>query len=200
MADATLCVIDGCGNAPHARGLCNRHYLRLRRLGDPLGGRQEGILEQFRFVEYAASYQADDCLIWPYCRDTKGYGFISGYDKARGKTTKLFVHRRVCEIVHGLPPAGKNNAAHYCGRGQFGCVAGKHIRWASCQENTDDKIIHGTAYKCGGFNGSRKLVADDVISIRALIGKDKIKNIARKFSVSKSMISHIASKRKWAHV
>jgi hypothetical protein len=30
------CSIEGCGRAVHARGLCDPHYLSLRRNGDPL--------------------------------------------------------------------------------------------------------------------------------------------------------------------
>lgn len=36
MAAQSLCSIPGCGKRHVARGYCNRHYLRLRRNGDPL--------------------------------------------------------------------------------------------------------------------------------------------------------------------
>jgi hypothetical protein len=34
------CSVDGCGWAHEAKGYCKRHYLRWRRWGDPVGGRQ----------------------------------------------------------------------------------------------------------------------------------------------------------------
>ena len=37
MAQAT-CTIDGCDGKPIGRGWCNKHYLRWRNHGDPLGG------------------------------------------------------------------------------------------------------------------------------------------------------------------
>ena len=33
------CSVEDCGNEVRGHGLCNRHYLRWRRRGDPLGGR-----------------------------------------------------------------------------------------------------------------------------------------------------------------
>lgn len=39
MPKSTLCVVDGCSRPVRTRDWCNRHYLRLRRHGDPLAGR-----------------------------------------------------------------------------------------------------------------------------------------------------------------
>lgn len=42
MADSTLCSVTGCCNDPSKgkRGMCNAHYLRWKRHGDPLAGRR----------------------------------------------------------------------------------------------------------------------------------------------------------------
>src|SRR3954452_23181247 len=37
-----MCTIEGCGNKPVAKGLCAKHYMRLRRTGDPLRTRRSG--------------------------------------------------------------------------------------------------------------------------------------------------------------
>ncbi len=34
--DMTACLIDGCGRPIHGRGLCDMHYQRLKKHGDPL--------------------------------------------------------------------------------------------------------------------------------------------------------------------
>lgn len=36
--DEKPCSVDGCGRLVYARGLCERHYQRNRKYGDPLGG------------------------------------------------------------------------------------------------------------------------------------------------------------------
>jgi hypothetical protein len=37
-----MCVIDDCGGKPVAKGLCAKHYARLRRGGDPQRLRKPG--------------------------------------------------------------------------------------------------------------------------------------------------------------
>lgn len=40
MSKASLCSIHECGKSFYARGLCNTHYKRLLRNGDPLAVRE----------------------------------------------------------------------------------------------------------------------------------------------------------------
>jgi hypothetical protein len=37
-----MCRIDGCDREPTAKGLCAKHYMRLRRAGDPNHVRKSG--------------------------------------------------------------------------------------------------------------------------------------------------------------
>jgi hypothetical protein len=37
-----MCEIDGCDGEPVAKGLCAKHYMRLRRAGDPSRVRKPG--------------------------------------------------------------------------------------------------------------------------------------------------------------
>jgi hypothetical protein len=37
-----MCTIDGCEGKPFAKGLCSKHYMRLRRAGDPNVTRKPG--------------------------------------------------------------------------------------------------------------------------------------------------------------
>lgn len=41
MAQTSLCSIPDCGKPSKGRGLCQKHYARLRRLGDPLAGERK---------------------------------------------------------------------------------------------------------------------------------------------------------------
>ena len=41
------CTIDGCGNAVRYKALCNAHYLRKLRYGDPLGSGRRTMRERF---------------------------------------------------------------------------------------------------------------------------------------------------------
>ena len=51
-------------------------FARLKRHGDPLGGRiQVGVSTKF-YRESVATYEGEECLIWPLARDRKGYAVM----------------------------------------------------------------------------------------------------------------------------
>lgn len=64
MAKGT-CSVDGCERDTVGRGVCGKHYYRLRRYGDPLGGGQE------RYVATQNTCLVDECQSEPkslgYC-------------------------------------------------------------------------------------------------------------------------------------
>lgn len=140
------CKIDGCKGYAFGHGYCGKHYQRLRRSGDPLGGRTM-VGDPLKFIhEVAVPFTGDECLTWPYARTLAGYGAL----KLNGQLT---VSRFVCELAHGAPSSEDLVAAHSCGKGHEGCVNPKHLRWATQKENMADKIIHGTAHN--GYTKAR---------------------------------------------
>jgi len=140
-----------------------------------------------------ASHANNDCLIWPYTCDTRGYGQV-GY---RGKV--LRASRLMCQIAHGDPPTEKHQAAHSCGNGAKGCVNPRHLSWKTNSENQYDRRRHGTH---GGSLGyvHTKLTPEKVRQIRALRGIETQKDLARKFGVSDATIRGVQTGRWWKHV
>jgi hypothetical protein len=196
--DFKSCSVDGCnGNAaPRAdgrRGLCSKHYRRMVAHGDPLAGRvQNG--EPLRFLhEVAFGYEGDDCLLWPFGKSNNGYGTIHVVAVGEHRQRKHFVHRLVCEHVHG--PAPKNaDAAHSCGNRD--CINPLHLRWASRTENMDDARAHGTIL---GLRA--KLTPADIPSIRAALATGRsVASIAAEFGVSDGCIYSIARGTNWKWV
>jgi predicted GIY-YIG superfamily endonuclease len=53
--DGVPCTIQDCGKEVESKGLCNRHYLRMRIHGDPLAG------GAFRVREHSMYCSIDDC-------------------------------------------------------------------------------------------------------------------------------------------
>ncbi len=186
----TVCSIEGCGNPCHSRGWCRTHYHRWSRHGNPITVLRSkytpaGELMRF-FTEVVLNHDGEDCLPWPY-------GCIDGYGVMKGR----YVSRLVCEAVNGPPPTPEHVAAHSCGKGHLGCVAKKHIRWATQKENIDDKKTHGTQLR-GSSSPGAKLSEAAVLSIRSLFGVMPQTQIAAKFGVSKSTISWIKLGRVWS--
>lgn len=191
MADSRLCSIADCGKPHYGHGWCENHYRRWKRSGDPLGGKtSRGEAKQF-FENVVIPYEGDDCLIWPFARSHSGYGHLGW----RGKI--CIVSRLVCEDRYGPPPSPEYHASHSCGRGHEGCVSRKHLSWKRPEANWADRVIHGT-HNRGEQAGRSKLKEDDVRKIRSLLGKTEQQELARRFGVSRSVISHIANRRTWA--
>ena len=132
-AEGTIaCSIEGCSNPGHTRGYCQKHYIRLKRHGDPTYNKTEA---QLAFIEQAIDYNGNKCLLWPF-KSTKGQ-----YPAATIGGEQRYVHRYVCERVYGLAPPQKPWALHSCDK-QF-CIAPKHLRWGTDQENVDDMMKRG---------------------------------------------------------
>lgn len=191
-----ICSIDGCSRPVHVkiRQLCHRHYDRLRLHGSPLGGARSLDGAPSRFLEMAKEYYGDECLTWPY-RRSRGRGLVH----ISGRGTSFTVSRLVCEHAYGPAPLPGMEAAHSCGRGHLGCVARKHLRWATPKENTADKVIHGTLLK-GEAHPNAKLSVEAVRQIRRLRPATPINALADMFCVSPRTISNVVSGKAWAHV
>ena len=192
MAAAKLCAVDGCDKPSYVRGWCNAHYRRWRTHGDPLGGRPSLDGEPLRyFHEVVLAYDGDECLLWPYAKDGPGYAKLWHDGKVRT------VSRLVCEHFIGVPPTPAHEAAHSCGKGNLGCVAKRHLRWATPTENHADKVAHGTTNR-GERQGASKLTEDQVIEIRALCGFISQSVIADRFGIDQSTVSDIKRRKRWA--
>lgn len=129
------------------------------------------------------AYQLDYCLIWPFGRNSTGYGIIGRNGKM------LYVHRYICTLVHGAPPTPNHQAAHSCGRGEDGCVNPRHLSWKTPSENQLDRLHTGKP-----FSGRRqKLTPVEVAIIRASDLTDKA--LADAYGTSDANIRHIRSGR-----
>lgn len=186
ISEIRRCSVVDCGKKHIARGWCDAHYSRWKKHGDPLGG-QTVRGEPRRFLyEVAVPYDKAECLIWPYARTDDGYG----------KIWPSTAHRIACEELNGPPPTPYHEAAHSCGMGRNGCVAGNHLSWKTRLENQADRIVHGTTSR-GEKAANAKLTEEKVREIRGLIGKKDHVEIAKSYSVHPSVISRIASKKTW---
>lgn len=190
----TECSIPGCGKPTKARGLCDKHYTRMMRHGDPMSVKVErpekGDPMNF-YRNFVLPYEGDDCLIWPFGRTGNGYGTMH----VDGKT--VLVHRRVCEDENGAPPTPDHEAAHSCGKGKHGCVTKGHLSWKTHADNQSDKIHHGTHSRGERSNFSR-LTEVQAREVLALKGKEKQNSIAKRYGVSPQAISDIHRRKKWA--
>lgn len=178
------CAVEGCGERISKNGLCNAHYLRWRRHGDPLGGgtpRGRTLGSPGRFFHLVVmQYEGNECLRWPYNTDENGYGRMGG---------KL-VHRRVCREAHGKPPSAEHEALHGCGNGSLACVTKRHLRWGTHAENMAEMVLHGTSPR-GARQGQVKLTNEQVLQIFQAKGVVSQRRLAEEHGVHHRTVEDI---------
>lgn len=191
MAAKPLCSVPACDKPLNSRGWCLAHYRRWQRHGDPLAGRTpDGEPERY-YRDVVLTYRGDECLQWPYARNSKGYPMLNIEGRDR------LLARVLCEEVNGPPPTPEHEAAHSCGNGHDGCLTQGHLSWKTPVENAADRITHGTE-TIGARHGMSKLTEDDVRQIRSLKGKMSQRAIAARFCINQAQVYRILSGKAWS--
>ena len=193
MARYRLCAITDCSKKATQRGWCGAHYMRWRAHGDPLGGRTPDGEPARYFQTVVLTCRSDDCLVWPYGKNNRGYALLSQNSRMR------LVHRLACEATNGPPPTPEHQAAHSCGKGHEGCVNPNHLSWKLCAENHADKLLHGT-HNRRERSPHAKLTAAQVREIRSLEGRMKSGRVAERFGVSPITVRDIQRRKTWRYL
>jgi hypothetical protein len=193
MATNKICAIEGCGKPVIARGWCRKHYYRWKHHGHTGATRTPAGEAMDYLKRIVLNFNGDECLTWPYYTSTYGYGIVTKDGK------QIHATRVICEELYGHPPTPEHEAAHSCGRGHFGCITPRHLRWATPKENTEDKFLHGTVVH-GESCHAAKLSASAVLAIYSLKGTDKQENIATAFNVTRRTVGRIWRREIWTRV
>lgn len=184
-----MCEVDGCDSKVIAKGLCSKHYQRMKRTGDtsdPAAFKSEKI----SFLE-GLPRDKDECIIWPFSPASSGrYGAL-----LIGKVQST-AHRMSLRIHKGEPPTDKHVAAHDPVRCTSSlCVNPNHLRWATSSENSNDQKIAGTIAR-GVKVSSTNMSEGDVIDVyKSSLGR---KTLADMYGVSTSTIDRIKNGKCWS--
>jgi transposase len=136
--------------------------------------------EAQKFIEYAVASDTDECIIWPFCTDAKGYGVL-GWGRA---------HRVVCEKSYGSPPKPNYLACHMpliCHSRR--CINPRHLYWGTNVQNGLDSRTERT---CMQVN-LRVLSEEQVISVA--LSTKSIRVLAAEYGVAQGTIQKIKSGR-----
>jgi ribosomal protein L24E len=142
------------------------------------------------WIEAHADYKGDDCLIWPWSKNTvNGYGQI-----ALTRTKSDAAHRVMCRLAHGPKPTPKHQAAHSCH--VRACINPRHLAWKTHSQNMLDKRENGTASR-NGCGQKGKLTVKQAAAILRLKGKKTQHAIAEKFGITESSVRNIHTGKTW---
>lgn len=187
------CSELGCARGLVARGLCGKHYQVRRKAGSlptwplPRPSVREAALASF------TPEPTSGCWLWTGPLNSYGYGAIWRHE--RGATTTFRAHRVVYEALRGPIPPGLW-ALHRCDN--RACVNPDHIFLGTHVDNMADMRAKGRG-ALGERNASTRLSAAELTDVRAALSAGEGHGvIARRFSVSRSLVSMIAAGKRRA--
>lgn len=136
------CNIAGCDIPAnrHTRSshpLCEKHYMRIRRHGNPYVRNGKDDRKSLNYwLDYYRVIPADPnaCYGWTGRLHSHGYGLISH----NGQTYKA--HRLAAELAHGPVPANLD-VLHSCDNPP--CTNPKHVKAGTAQQNIQDMYERG---------------------------------------------------------
>ena len=132
-------------------------------------------------------HDGDDCLIWPFGRDTSGYGILS----VKRLTRKASIV--MCEMAHGPKPTPAHKAAFSCARGNC-CIHPGHLSWKTMQEIHDAARVRRTI---GRAVGARDVTEADVAAMKQLVGKLPYTEIGAQFGIKHKQVGRIVREEHW---
>jgi hypothetical protein len=190
----SVCSVDGCEKKADARGVCNTHYMQLRRAKlVPIGTRAPATVEE-RFWRYV-DQSSGECWLWTGAKQWAGYCLIG----AGGAGAPMWLaHRLSYTIHHGPIPEGLM-VLHGCDNPS--CVNPAHLTAGTHAENIKQAYDRGllvSPFKKGAAHHAAVLTEENVREIRS--SPLKSAQLARAFGCSTSTISALRRGETWQHV
>lgn len=142
MSDRT-CGVAGCSSRHEAKGFCNKHYLRLRKYGDPEAGASH--IRVAKGASFADRFwvkvdRSGECWLWLGSTGNRGYGQFRSGGRIRP------AHRVAYELlVEDIPEAAVLD--HLCFN--HACVNPMHLRPIKAVENSEHREGAQTNSKSG---------------------------------------------------
>lgn len=146
-----------------------------------------------RFVKCTNPNQEKGCWLWLGRLDKQGYGAFFF------KSARLGAHRVSYRLFRG-PIAEGLMVCHSCDVPH--CVNPEHLFLGTAYDNAQDCVNKGRKANCAGTANSQAVLSEaDVLAIRWRVASgERVKDLAKEYSVSAWTI-HAAAKRKtWAHL
>ena len=187
-----VCKIEDCNKEARCEELCWKHHNRLKKYGDPLGGRPYygDLPVHERFMKYVEKV---DSGCWHWLGATN-----QNYGRFGIKNKNLPAHRASVLLFHEhYPDFDKLLVCHKCDNTI--CVNPDHLFVGTHQDNIDDKMKKNRHVTLKGIDNPNAIIIEkDVIFIRE--SDLTTYDLALKFNLSTSSINFIRSGKRWKHV
>jgi hypothetical protein len=181
-----ICSVEGCEGKYEARGLCKKHYERLKKHGSI--ELSNPTLEE-RFWGKVKRSEGDKCWEWTACT-TGGYGRI----RIDGKSQ--IASRVAYQLFHGAIP-DKLVVCHKCDNRK--CVNPSHLFLGTLQDNNFDCLSKGRIARGEKARGAR-LKEAQVREILSSIETLSDEEASRVYGVTLRHIRDLRKGRAWKHL
>jgi Pectobacterium phage endonuclease len=145
---------------------------------------------------YSKVKRSADCFVWTGGTAGAGYGVF----RLSRPRRQEYAHRLALERKLARPLERGEMVRHTCDNPP--CVNPDHLLVGDQTQNMADSITRGRFARGEDKPLTARLTAQDVREIRALIKVPGVtqSELARRYGVTRTSISHIKSGRTWAHL
>lgn len=175
-----VCSIPGCGRVNCVRGLCQNHYMRLRRKGTT----DDRPTPEARFWALVERRGPDEC--WPW----RGWTNKSGHGQFMVTTRRRLPAHVFAWMLHNGPlPADKPQGLHRCDNPP--CCNPAHVFPGTYRDNVADRHAKRRDAR-GDRHGMTKIPESGLRLLHERIAAgDRLKDLAVAFGVATVTISKI---------
>lgn len=191
------CKVENCQRPYYAKGWCAMHYVRVRKHGDPLAGRNHAPPAE-RFWRRVDKSGQNGCWNWTGARLSSGYG---SFQVGGLGSPSIGAHRYAWELHYGEPPPPGRALVvmHSCDNRL--CVNPHHLSLGTPKDNAQD--MHRKGRSSGivprGTEHFRAVLNPDTVRmIRA--SSETNRAIAERLGVGINTIRGVRIGRTWKHV
>jgi hypothetical protein len=182
------CIVDGCSDKAIKKKMCDKHYSRVRKYGDPYIYKRVVGDDKKRFLE-SFVVSCVGCWEWSKRTHEKGYGVFH----LKGKLEQA--HRAAWIIINGPIPEGLY-VLHKCNNRK--CVNPDHLYLGTHQDNMNDMVRDKRSNKpYGERNGKSKITTEQAKRIKESPGSPMV--ISREMMVSIHIVRDIKRGITWKH-
>lgn len=198
------CAVDGCTRRLYAKGMCNTHYMRVRRRGTlDAKPSSTGKPAEERIAERSTYVPFIGCRLWFGASVPQGYGvmFFNGRQQ--------YAHRVAWQLKHGPIPDAML-VMHRCDTPA--CVNVDHLELGTASDNMQDMMRKGRCRSGapkgfkhpnppprGASNPSAVLTQEQAEAIRRMYATKAYKqwDIAKLFNISQGTVSSVVRREKY---
>lgn len=127
-----------------------------------------------------------------------GYKSVGLYSSSDGRRKNFQLHRIILETFNGRSKIDKSLVRHLNDNPFDNRI--ENLAWGSVQDNSDDMIKNGRS-TAGEKHPKAKLDNETVLHIRKELENGISGNfLAKKYNISKSVISMIKNRKIWRHI